>query len=467
MSFFKVKVPFPVIPDIDGNPLEDGYVYIGNSGLNPETTPVAVYWDEALTIPAAQPIRTIGGYLSQNGAVGKIFISQNSYSITVRNKNGTLVWTDLNANSEGAESSITQIDSVIGFENLIGSTDINQLQLGAWVAGSNTGGGGFKWDATLARSNHNGGTIFSPTVVYTGATVADILNGVGETDPAALGVWVRIDPRVSILHFGATADGSTDDTAPLQALDAFGGGVIEGGTIRVQSSITLTGDYSFMSGGIIAPDSAYRITWGGAIVAGDYKIFDGDFLVSKVHKVDEVRITWFGAVSADVDTDSGDTALANSNARAIREAISMCSLGVPIGIYLTPTLKIPTGVFIVDDDDNDGVIIDCPSYATIKGEGYSSVIRVVDGAKEFAIISVTEDGANNFIIDDLMLDGEYSQQSAIQHGISVNPATIPCIYSRIGTGIYIKEMNGYGIFVTGSGMDNCTIAWASRIQCIR
>ena len=89
--------PFPVFNDLDGTPLENGYVYIGESNLNPETAPLNVYWDAELTVPAAQPIRTIGGYLSRNGSPSQVYVSANSYSITVRNVRKVFVFSDSNA----------------------------------------------------------------------------------------------------------------------------------------------------------------------------------------------------------------------------------------------------------------------------------------------------------------------------------------------------------------------------------
>jgi hypothetical protein len=82
--------PFPVYLDADGTPLTGGYVYFGTSGANPETTPQAVYWDEALSIPAAQPIRTLNGFLVRNGAPSPVYMA-NVYSCTVRNRNRVLV----------------------------------------------------------------------------------------------------------------------------------------------------------------------------------------------------------------------------------------------------------------------------------------------------------------------------------------------------------------------------------------
>jgi hypothetical protein len=84
--------PFPVFNNLDGTPLENGYIYIGTANLNPETSPVNVYWDPELTIPAAQPIRTIGGYPSRSGTPSNVYVSATSFSITVRNINKGFVY---------------------------------------------------------------------------------------------------------------------------------------------------------------------------------------------------------------------------------------------------------------------------------------------------------------------------------------------------------------------------------------
>ena len=84
--------PFPVFNDLDGSPLENGYIFIGQSNLNPETAPVNVFWDSALTIPAAQPVRTVGGYPSRAGTPSRFYSATDTYSITVRNKNRVLVF---------------------------------------------------------------------------------------------------------------------------------------------------------------------------------------------------------------------------------------------------------------------------------------------------------------------------------------------------------------------------------------
>jgi hypothetical protein len=104
-----VALPFVVFPDVDGDPLDDGYIYIGTAGLNAEANPVQAYWDSALSSPAAQPIRTINGYPSRSGSPARIFVSANDYSILVKNKNGSLVWSSLTSTDK---ISGDQIDSL-------------------------------------------------------------------------------------------------------------------------------------------------------------------------------------------------------------------------------------------------------------------------------------------------------------------------------------------------------------------
>jgi hypothetical protein len=91
MSALSVSSPYPIFTDIDGQPLEAGYVWIGTANLDPQTNPINVYWDAALTIPAPQPIRTLGGYPARNGTPARLYVNSN-YSILVMNKNGSTVY---------------------------------------------------------------------------------------------------------------------------------------------------------------------------------------------------------------------------------------------------------------------------------------------------------------------------------------------------------------------------------------
>lgn len=88
---FSVRPPYPVFSESDGTPLEDGYIWIGQANLDPQTNPISVYYDAGLTQPAQQPIRTTGGYPSNSGTPANVYVSSD-YSIKVLDKNGTLVY---------------------------------------------------------------------------------------------------------------------------------------------------------------------------------------------------------------------------------------------------------------------------------------------------------------------------------------------------------------------------------------
>lgn len=100
MSAIEVNPPYPVFADIDGQPLEAGYIWIGAANLDPQTNPINVYWDAELTISAPQPIRTLGGYPSRNGTPARFYVGAN-YSIRVMNRNGSTIYSALTDNLAG------------------------------------------------------------------------------------------------------------------------------------------------------------------------------------------------------------------------------------------------------------------------------------------------------------------------------------------------------------------------------
>jgi hypothetical protein len=92
MSALSIEVPFPVFQDRDGQPLDNGYIWLGVANLNPQTNPVVAYFDEALTIVAPQPLRTINGYISRAGSPAQIYVNGVNFSILVQDSKGTMVY---------------------------------------------------------------------------------------------------------------------------------------------------------------------------------------------------------------------------------------------------------------------------------------------------------------------------------------------------------------------------------------
>lgn len=91
MSALSIQPTYPIFTDIDGQPLENGFVWIGQPNLDPQTNPISAYWDAALTIPASQPIRTLAGYPANSGTTARLYVNSD-YSIRVMNKKGSVVY---------------------------------------------------------------------------------------------------------------------------------------------------------------------------------------------------------------------------------------------------------------------------------------------------------------------------------------------------------------------------------------
>lgn len=191
-----IQAPLPSFFDTDGSPLEAGYIYFGVANQNPETNPVTVYWDAALTQPAAQPIRTTAGMPVRSGTPANLFAS-GAYSITVRNKNGILVYSMPDSSSFDAAGSLRTA--------LADSTNVSN------------------GDALVAVKRTVAGAIATTVHAYIEAQVYD----------------VKAD-------FGAKGDGTTDDTAAFSAAvaaiaaDAKGGRLyVPRGTYKITSTISM------------------------------------------------------------------------------------------------------------------------------------------------------------------------------------------------------------------------------------
>lgn len=88
------------------------------------------------------------------------------------------------------------------------------------------GGGTFVFNSSVAKSTHNGITIISPTVPFSGvqSNLSAFLSKSGETDPLGSGCWVRIVKNgvIETADGGAVIDGVTDDTVACQAVHNVG-----------------------------------------------------------------------------------------------------------------------------------------------------------------------------------------------------------------------------------------------------
>lgn len=205
MTYFPVVSPLEIFCDLNGEPLEDGYIYIGEAYQNPITNPVTVTWDSIGLYPAAQPIRTIAGYPDRNGSPGKIFVNAGAYedySILIKDKNGV---TNFFSQSSRFDT-IARGNSVDLISDL---RAINGYGQPIYVRGHTTigdgGEGTFEWfdGVSIGTYIDNNGTIIVPT------------GGDGS------GAWLRqYDGIANVKWFGAIGDGlttKTDNSIAIQA----------------------------------------------------------------------------------------------------------------------------------------------------------------------------------------------------------------------------------------------------------
>lgn len=87
----RVDNPFPLWLDLLGDLLDAGSIYIGVAHDDPEASPLQVYWDQAFTIPAAQPIKTRGGKAVNNGSPALFFVNATDYSLRTRDADSNQV----------------------------------------------------------------------------------------------------------------------------------------------------------------------------------------------------------------------------------------------------------------------------------------------------------------------------------------------------------------------------------------
>jgi hypothetical protein len=207
MTFYSVSKPYELFYDNSGDPLENGYIYIGEVNQNPITNPITVYWDVNGLYPAAQPIRTLAGYPSRNGSPGKLFVNlntDNDYSILIQNKNQELIFSNLNA--------LTSNDlTLAGTVNLI--SDLRAINSGVYplyVRGHSVIGDGgegyFEWKDGIAPGTYidDNGIIIVPT------------SGDGS------GAWIRsFAGRVKFVWYNPTGDGITDDTTAWLSFKSY------------------------------------------------------------------------------------------------------------------------------------------------------------------------------------------------------------------------------------------------------
>lgn len=187
MPALSISAPFPMFQDRDGQPLDNGYVYIGTPYLDPQTNPVQVYFDDALTIQAAQPLRTINGYVSNAGTPAQLYVDGVNFSIKVLDSKANLVYSFQDVSGISPNASGVQYDPA--GTGAVSTTVQAKLRETVSVKDFGAVGDGMTDDtaaiqaAITKASVTNGAKVFLPVGIYkvTGLTVPTGVWLIGES----------------------------------------------------------------------------------------------------------------------------------------------------------------------------------------------------------------------------------------------------------------------------------------------
>ena len=95
--------PQPLFLNARGDLLDAGMIYVGVANADPQDQPLAVFFDAARTIPAMQPLRTLGGKIVNGATPVPIFVAEPDYSLRVLDADGGLVSYDPTSYPIGAD----------------------------------------------------------------------------------------------------------------------------------------------------------------------------------------------------------------------------------------------------------------------------------------------------------------------------------------------------------------------------
>lgn len=391
MAALSVQVPYPVFYDRDGTPLDNGNIYIGVANLDAVTNQIQVYYDEALTITASQPLITSNGYVYRNGTPAQLYVNATNFSILVNDSKNLLVY---------------NFPDGTGIEAIINATSV-------------------EYDPPFTGA------------VTSNYTVAD-----------------KLSQTVSVKDFGATGDGTTDDTAAVQAADSYASSVrtrllFPTGIYRLTDSITFASEVQMFDGSVLScSDDSKAFIFSGGFIAGLNGCIDTDAFTQFVN-VEAIYPQWFGA--------NGDAVFTTGAINAGSNALTV-NTGLTAGAYV-----IANGdtVFVAGAGTSGGVF----SSTVLSGGGTANLTLSSNAVTSVSSRAVaTQD--NTIALRRFFASVKEGGSTAI-YGAS-QPSIVGCTKLYMPAGIYCSfgTITMYSACVLEGEFSN-TIGGTRLVQCNR
>lgn len=242
MALTQVTGPYPIFTDLDGSPLDDGYLYIGEINQDPETNPIQAYWDSNLTIPASQPIRTNSGYAWRNGTPALIYTGS-QFSITIRNKKQEFVLyspVGYGFDPGAVSASVVKNDFTgdgVEVDFTLSASPSTKLATNVFINGvyqekdSYSLSGNVITFSVAPPISSSIEIMTNETGVINSGNATAISYTAGFPGATQQTVQTKLEQYVSVKDFGAVGDGVTDDSAAIQAALNAVGASTNGGTV--------------------------------------------------------------------------------------------------------------------------------------------------------------------------------------------------------------------------------------------
>jgi len=187
--------PLPIFLDGRGALLDAGFIYIGTVNTDPEIVgnQLALFWDQAMTKAAPQPLRTLGGVIVNGANPSFVYFAEADYSITIRDADSNLVDYIADATGTGGvsfqplDADLTtisgQTNAAFGL-GLLELTDEADLQAAAGI-----GTAGLLDKATSAQfRNNTSGAVLTADNVWGAAAYVPLTPGATVSLDLSLGI---------------------------------------------------------------------------------------------------------------------------------------------------------------------------------------------------------------------------------------------------------------------------------------